>query len=575
MDDLRYQVDLLNAMNQRMQADERMYRLVCDTSSNALVYIDFTKNICKTLGDWDKFFANITINSVNELSKLYSFVEDQEVLVFRELLFLENSKKTMETETFKVPGMNKYIECRVNVVYDSQMNPTDKIIRFSDVTKRKEQNDELTYMAYYDLNTGLLNRNYFVRQLSLFVDKAKRNNEIISVLFFDLDGFHSINDGMGIVIGDEVLQQFGFMLNEFKSDNVLISHFNADLYCMAIYNPNNQVNAESVYKRLTERLNNPLRLSNGSEVILTFCMGVAEFPEAAENTLELINCAEIVMFKAKKRGRGEIQYFDAPILNDFLNTVNIENKLKEAVFENNFNMYFQPQFSSETNELRGVEALIRWKDYDGRMISPAVFIPIAEKNGTIIPIGSFVIDESIRIYSSWKKKFSVDFKLSINISSIQYRSPDFVDSLIGVIKKYEVDPSDIELEITESILIDDFKDVIEKLLVLREYGIFISLDDFGTGYSSLSYLKGLPINTLKIDKSFVDSVDSDENSRIILESIIHMSKKLGYETIAEGVEAESQNSYIRSIGCDCIQGFYLSKPLDPSGIEDMLEKMSY
>ncbi|MCQ2498427.1 MAG: bifunctional diguanylate cyclase/phosphodiesterase [Lachnospiraceae bacterium] len=575
MDDLRYQVDLLNAMNQRMQADEKMYRLVCDTSSNAFIYIDFKKNICKMLGDWDAYFPDTVINSVNELSKLYTYVEDQSVLVFRELLFLENSKNQVKTDTFKLAGRNKFIECRVNVIYDAANNPTDKVIRFSDVTKRKEQNDELTYMAYYDLLTGLYNRNYFVKLLAEFTEKAKNNNDIISVLFFDLDDFHKINDGMGIVIGDEVVQQFGFLLNEYKSDNVLISHFNADIYCMAIYNPNSVINAETIFKSINEKLKNPIRLSNGSEVILSFCMGVAEYPEAAQNTLDLINCAEIVMFRAKKAGRGVIQYFDAPILSDFLNNVAIENKLKEAVFENNFEMYFQPQYKAGTKKLRGVEALIRWKDYDGKMISPAVFIPIAEKNGAIIPIGAFVIEESIRVYSIWKKKYSVDFKLSINISAIQYRASDFVESLIFIIKKYDVDPSDIELEITESVLIDDFKDVLEKLLILREYGIMISLDDFGTGYSSLSYLKGLPIDTLKIDKTFIDSIDSDDNSKIILESIIRMSKKLGYETIAEGVESESQNSYIKDIGCDCIQGFYLSKPMNVNGIEDLLDELGY
>jgi len=570
MDDLRYQVDLLNAMNERIKADEEMYRLVCETSWSALLYINIKKGTCKMLGDWNSYFEGVSINNINDISKLYSFIEEQSVLLFRDLLYLDDSGKNTQNSVFKFKNENKYIDCRVNVVYSENGEPKEKVIRFSDVTKFKAQNDELLYMAYNDILTGLYNRNYFVKLLSDYIRKAEEENAIVSVMFIDLDDFHTINDGMGMVIGDELVQTIGFFLNKFKKDNVLISHFNADIYCIAIYEPNNSINADIIYRELTDFLKEPIELSNKSKVSVSFCAGVADYPESSTNTLELINCAEIVMFKAKKRGRGHIQYFDAPILKEFLNNVSIENKLKSAVFEQNFIMYFQPQYFAESKKLRGVEALIRWKDNDGHMISPGLFIPIAEKNGTIIPIGSWVIEESLRLYAAWGKKFSYDFKLSLNISAIQYRADDFVTNIIKLIRQYELDPKNIELEITESIFIDDFKDVYDKLILLREYGIQISLDDFGTGYSSLSYLKGLPIDTLKIDKSFVDSINNDENSRIILETIIFMSKKLGYETIAEGVEDSGQYEYIKNIGCDCIQGYYLGHPMNKDGIESLL-----
>lgn len=571
MNDYQYQLDLLNAMNQKIQAEEKMYRFVCETSSSALIYVNISKGTCKLLGSWDSFFEGVNINSVNDISKLYSFIEEQSVLLFRDLIYLEYTKKEVSTNIFKLKGSGNFIECRVNVSYDQNENPIEKVIRFSDVTKFKKQNEELLYMAYNDLLTGLYNRNYFIKLLSEYVRKAEEENGIVSVMFIDLDDFHTINDGMGIVIGDEIVQQFGFLLSEFKSDNVIISHFNADLYCIAIYDPDNNINADIIYRRLNEKLKEPINLSNNSNIMLTFCTGVAEYPESAKNTLELINCAEIVMLKAKKKGRGQIQYFDAPILKEFINNINIENKLKSAVFDQKFTMNFQPQFYSKSQKLRGVEALIRWKDNDGKMISPGVFIPIAEKNGTIIPIGSWIVDESVRIYSEWRKNYSYDFILSLNISAIQYRTEDFVNNIVNILKKYDVDPKDIELEITESIFIDDIKDVLDKLLLLREYGIKISLDDFGTGYSSLSYLKGLPIDTLKIDKSFVDTIITDNNSNVILETIIYMSHKLGLETIAEGVEDKTQYEFINNIGCDCIQGYYFSKPVDKEGIEKLLK----
>lgn len=233
-------------------------------------------------------------------------------------------------------------------------------------------------------------------------------------------------------------------------------------------------------------------------------------------------------------------------------------------------MCYQPQYYAGNRRLRGVEALIRWKDEDSRLISPATFIPVAEKNGSIITIGSWVVEESVKQYAAWRKQFGFPFIMSINISALQYKRGDFVDSLVEVLKRYQVSPSEIELEITESVLIDDFRAVSERLKVLRGYGIRISLDDFGTGFSSLSYLKKLPIDTLKIDKSFIDTVMTDSATRVITESIINMVKSLGFESIAEGVEEAQQYEYLHAIGCDVIQGYLFSKPLSPQEFETVL-----
>ena len=434
------------------------------------------------------------------------------------------------------------------------------------------QNDELAYMAYYDVLTGLYNRNYFVRLLGEWIRKAQEENTIVSVIFIDIDDFRKINDGMGIVIGDEVVQIVGQYLGEFSSENIIASHINSDIFCVAIYNPGCSRSVESFHKQVQEHLKTGIRLSSGEELNITVSMGVAEFPEAAKNALELINCAEIVMFKAKSLGKNAIQYFDAPILNEFLNTVQIEHKLKDAIFNQNFSLKFQPQYYIEDNRLRGVEALIRWRDDDGNMISPAIFIPIAEKNGTIIPIGNWVMGEAIRQFAGWKKKYNYEMILSLNISALQYKRPDFIDLLMHHVEENDVRPEEVELEITETVLIDDFKAVIERMLVLQDYGFRVSLDDFGTGYSSLSYLSGLPLNTIKIDKAFIDSVLVDHATKIVMESIIQMVHRLGYESIAEGIESYDQVEYLQEIGCDVIQGYLLGKPLDSDEIEELIKR---
>ena len=373
MDELRYQVDLLSAMNQKLENEERMYRLLCATSTSAFLYVNLLDGYIRTLGSWEQFFPEIQIRDVNDFTKLYSRVEDKYVLPFRKLLYLEDSKENSGSDILKLTDGSTWVECEVNVIYDYTQMPTDKIIRFKNISKLKNQNDELTYMAYYDVMTGLYNRNYFVRLLADFVRRAEEENTVVSVMFIDVDDFSKINDGFGLAVGDEVVQQFGQFLQEFSSEHVLVSHFNADLYCIGIFEPMGKYSVENIYQAVRERTKLPFRLSNGQDVDISVSVGVAEFPEAAQNTLELINCAEIVMFKAKKRGKDSMQYFDASILKDFLHNVAIETKLKEAVFAQNFTMNFQPQYFTENGKLRGMEALIRWRDNDGRMISPAVF----------------------------------------------------------------------------------------------------------------------------------------------------------------------------------------------------------
>ncbi len=569
MDELRYQIDLLKAMNQKLSGRDKMFRLVCDTSNNAFLYYGFDNGDVITLGDWDSFFS-FKVKDVKDFALIFDELEDKYILPIRNVLFLEKSGKTQDSVECCLKDKKTWLEFETRISYDEEEKPTDKIVCIKNITKFKKQNEELRYMAYYDGLTGLYNRNYFVMRLGEFIRRAKEEKSIVSVMFIDIDDFRKVNDGMGLIVGDEVVQQYGQFLDTFSEENVVVCHMNSDVYCMAIYDPCGSRSVEHIHKSIQQRINQGFNLSNGMDIRLTVSVGVAEYPEASTSALELINCAEIVMFKAKSSGKASLQYFDAPILQDFLQNVDIENKLKEAVFNKNFTMHFQPQYYTGTSRLRGVEALIRWKDENNRMISPAVFIPIAEKNGAIIPIGNWVIEESIKNYAEWKRKYGYPLIMSINISAIQYKRKDFVEKLMGIIKKYDVRPDEIELEITESVLIDDFAEVKEKLLTLRDYGIRISLDDFGTGFSSLSYLNGLPIDTLKIDKSFVDKVGTDASTRIITESIVSMVNKLGYETVAEGVETKEQMDYMKNIGCDMIQGYFLGKPVPAEEIEKLL-----
>lgn len=573
MSELHYQLDLLKAMNLNISAKEKMYRLACEKSDGAFLYFSFEKNEFHTFGKWKDFFE-FDIAEKRDLEKLFEVVDEAYAIALREIIYLEKTEKENGFLECLSKDKKKWISFRTDVIYDANGCCTDKIITISNTTKNRLQTEELNYFAYYDVLTGLYNRNYFIRLLGEFLQRAEKEKEIVSVMMIDIDDFHKINDGLGMIAGDEVVQQLGGVLKELCDERIIACHLNSDVYCMAIYGNDDNASVEKIHHIISERQEKPFHLSDGPSINLTVTIGVAQYPEASESALELINCAEIVMLKCKSQGKNSILFFDTPIISDFLANVELETKLKEALSKKCFELYYQPQYYAGNKKLRGMEALIRWRDGDDRMISPALFIPIAEKNGSIVPLGNWIIDEAVRQYAEWRKEFHTNFILSINISARQYSRSNFVDNLLAVLDKYKVDPYLIELEVTESILIEDFEQVYEKLILLQQKGIRISLDDFGTGFSSLSYLKKLPINTLKIDKSFIDTVLSDSSTRIITESIVSMVKSLGFESVAEGVEQDQQFKYLHAIGCDVIQGYLLGKPMSAADVEQVLKEMS-
>ncbi len=572
MEEKSFQLDLLKAKYEKISRSEHIYRIICESSDYGYIYQNLGTDELLCLGSFEIMFGR-NVEKVRDFDDFLERFSEEDRNTVRDTITAEMSGKEFAScECRSVNERTWYrIITRIEENHDEDISYRDKIVTFIDITKEKARNSDLLYMAYYDTMTGIYNRNYFVSLLTEFISRADREKCRVSLLMIDIDDFKKINDVQGIIVGDELLQQIGFFLKGLMvKDRLICSHINNDIFCVAIYDPVGQFSVDSFHEQLRKRFSDSFHMSTGQEISVTASIGVAEFPEAGGSALDLINCADIVVYNCKKMGKNILQYFEAPILDDFLKNVDIENKLKEAAFSNSFEMYFQPQYYSKTRKLRGVEALIRWKDDSGKMIPPSVFIPIAEKNGLIDHIGRFVVQESLRQYKNWSDEHDTHFKLSINISALQYKKDDFVDNVMGLIEESGVEPFDVELEITESILIDDFESVTAKLSRLRNFGLSISLDDFGTGYSSLSYLKKFPIDTLKVDKSFIDTVLDDGSTRIITESILNMSHAMGFETVAEGVENERQFNYLVGAGCDVIQGFYLGKPLPAEKINELL-----
>lgn len=568
-----YQISLLTAVNSKLAKSESMLKNICDISADAFIYVDYEDKKMHVFGNWSHFF-DINPDRLVSTGQIIDLACDEYMEGLYRCFNLEKTGEEKDSYEYQLRDKKLNIISRVNVCYDNAKIPVWKIISFSDITKYKSQNDELLYMAYYDSLTGLYNRNYFVLSLNEMLQKAEKNNAIVSVLFIDVDDFRKVNDGMGMLEGDEVVQCIGFQFKTLMDENLIISHFNSDVFCMAIYDPIGRRSVNSVVEQIRNIMKTPIKLLNGKEATLTVSIGVAEYPESTKNYLELINLAEIVMLKAKNKGKNNVQYYDKPIIDEFIGNIEIEKKMEKALKNQNFFMYYQPQYDTASGMLRGVEALVRWREDDGSVVSPETFIPIAEKNGSILLLGDWIIEECISDFSKWYKNHANmdDFLISINVSSIQFKNKNFVKYLISIIQKYSVSPTNIELEITESVFIDNMEEIIRKMKILKDFGIRFSMDDFGTGFSSLSYLRELPIDTLKIDKSFIDDVVTDGSTRTIAESIIDLSKKLGFDTIAEGVEHEVQYSLLKNIGCENIQGFYLGKPMKFEEIDKLLAK---
>ena len=574
MEELRYQLDLLKALNQKLSGREKMYRLICDMMSDVFLYCSFDKNEIVTVGHWRDFFR-FRIREPRDLSLFFDEVEEAYVLPLRNLLFLEKSNQTREKVECCLKDGRTWMRFEALVTYGEGGEPDQKVISISNVTRAKSNHEELKYMAYYDSLTGLYNRNYFVVRLGEFLKRAEEEHNIVSVLFIDIDDFRKINDGMGILAGDEVVQQFGQFLGTFAGDRVIVCRMNCDVYCMAVYDPCGINSVEDIYRQIRERTAKSFLLSTGQELTISVSVGVAEYPEAAQSALELISCAEIVTFRIKEQGKASLQYFNEPILQEFLQNVDIESKLKKAAAQNAFSMSFQPQYYAGNGRLRGVEALIRWEDERGRKLSPSVFIPIAEKSGIMVGIGRWVIEESFRCFAKWKETYDYSLIISLNISAPEYRHGDFVSELVEMTEKYKIKPEEVELEITEDAFTGNLSELKERLDALREYGFRIALDNFSMNFAFLAHLKDLPVSTLKIDKSFIDGIgadkiESDHYSRTVLESAIDTVRRLGYEAVAKGVETQEQLAFVKEIGCDMIQGYLLGKPMTGQETEDLL-----
>ena len=422
------------------------------------------------------------------------------------------------------------------------------------------KDEQLYYQANYDALTALPNRLYFKDQLARRYAQAQREPQPFALLFIDLDNFKSINDSLGHAAGDEVLRQTAERLKQCVRETDTVTRLGGDEFTIILAQIRATRDPESVAEHVLRSLATPFIIA-GNEHFLSASIGIALYPEDGKSAEDLLRNADTAMYRAKEGGRGRFVYFEERMNVAAVARVNLERDLRRAIDRNEFSLRYQPQLDLRTGRVSGVEALLRWDSPDGGERLPAEFIALAEETGLIEPIGEWVLREACRQYVAWREEGVLLPHLAVNVSARQFRQREFVAKVRSIVRETGIAPQCLELEITESLLIDPNNGVAGMLDEIQALGIALGLDDFGTGYSSLAFLKRFPLRTVKIDRTFITDLGAADDSGAIAAAIIAMAHALQRRVVAEGVETERQAAILARLGCDHIQGYYYSRPL--------------
>jgi len=530
-------------------------------------------NIYKEEMSISEKIEEITGYKFNGIKNIYEFIniisyEEDKILAMKDLNDHINEILPFYQSTFRIRTKNgeiRWILLKGKIFKDKIENYNLLSGVMSDVTENK-------ILEGCDSLTKIPNRVFFFEKLNNLIKINKVQNKKGALIYIDIDNFKTLNDNLGHHFGDMILKLFSQLITTLLGTYGELARLGGDEFVILIYEFNDIKEIEKICNKIHECIREPFEVID-NQIYITASLGVAVFPDDSSNINELLKFCDFAMYKSKHKGKNMCTFFDKQISEAYFRKLLIESELKNSITNNELHIFYQPQINALNNEIIGVEALIRWNNNKLGNVSPAEFIPIAENIGYITQIGNWVLDKSLKMTRKWKNKGYKFNTISVNISPIQIKRSDFKDNIINACSKYDIQPSSLEIEITEGTLVEICKDRVRVLNELIESGVNIAIDDFGTGYCSLNYLTTLPVNTLKIDKSFIDNIKS-ENNQAVIKSIVHLSKSLKYKIITEGVETKEQLDLLTGLGCSIIQGYYFSKPLSESDFENLLKSQS-
>lgn len=573
-EELRSQYEELLENQKALKLSDERFNQALDGINDAVWEWDVEKNAFFASDKWESITGYSSKNiDIRELLQ-YSNSEYYLSKIINGIDVDTDEKKGYYRDELQITtrdGGKKWILSRGRLIQDDNCMLVKIVGSISDYTAVKKANDKIKELAYFDSLTGIQNRNTFLTQLDQIINEYVKNNKFGAIFFIDLDDFKKVNDSLGHDIGDKLLKCISKKINCILDDTDTLCRFGGDEFLLLKRDVKNKESAVKLAELLLNVFENDFIL-DGKQVFITCSVGISIFPSDGNNKNVILKNADTAMYKAKEKGKNRYEFYDEEMSKQLMRNMKIEKAMRNAIAKKEFYLNYQPQVNIKTGDIVGVESLIRLKNDELGFVSPSEFIPISEENGLIIPIGDWVMETACIKNKEWISKGYGEICIAINISSVQIHQSNFLDKIKNLVEKLAIPPKLIELEITESVLMQDIDESVKILKKLKEIGIRTSLDDFGTGYSSLNYLRMIPIDILKIDKSFVDDICYNRKQGAIVDGIIEMAHKLGMQVVAEGIETAEQLKVLKQKNCDIVQGYIFSKPLLDDDIEKLLQK---
>ncbi len=575
-EELRAQYDELQKNEDLIRTREEIYRLAVNGANDAIWQWNIKENYFFISDKWTEFTGHDLNLSLKDIYDNFVLEEDKEEIKKHLISTIYGRENYYKSEIrLKTKNDNiKWFLVKGEVLRDNLGNPLMMAGSFTDISERKIKENQIEKMAFYDSLTGLPNRGLFMKKLQEQIEINKLENKTGAIMFLDLDEFKKINDTLGHFKGDCLLKIISYKLTFSIPKNCTAARFGGDEFLLLIPEVNNKMELEDLANQLLKIIKEPFNLGDSVNYV-TSSIGIAVFPNDGESGDILLKNADTAMYNAKESGKNRYCFFKNIMEKEILRKASVENNLRNALENNEFQVYYQPQINMKSGEIIGMEALLRWNSKELGNISPMEFIPLAEKTGFIIPIGNWVLETVCKQNELWKDKGYKYESIAVNVSMVQFIQWDFIENIKNILSIYNVSPNSLELEITENSLLECTEENFKKIEDLRALGIKISLDDFGTGYSSLNYLRMFSINTVKIDKSFISDIANKYEQKLITEVIINLSHKLDYKVVAEGIENKEQLQLLQSMDCDFAQGFYFSKAANYVDMENLLKNNNF
>ncbi len=568
----RINQELRSEIQQRMDAESRLQlsSKVFESSLNAIMITDAAGVIEQVNPAFTQITGYLPDEVIGKKSSILKS-EQHDTLFYKELwesLLTEGSWEGEIWDRHKDGGIFPVWQS-ITSILDASGVIRNFIGAFSDISEQKDSADRIYRLAHYDILTELPNRRLFNELSQHTLERARRDGTLMAIVFLDLDQFKHINDSLGHPAGDQVLKQVAKLLKGSVRDEDTVARLGGDEFVVTIEQAAAIMDVERVAEKLVEAFKSPLKI-DGHELVLSASIGISIYPKDADDVDTLIKQADTAMYRAKSLGRNNIQFFSEEFSEYALERMTIEQELRQGLERDEFLLHYQPQYDLNTGALLGAEALVRWRHPEKGMIAPDRFIPVAEESGLILGLGKWVLKTACHQAANWQKDNKPFPQISVNLSGLQLQRGDLISMVQEVLDETGLLPGCLELEILETYIMRQVKKDMETLEGLRNMGVRLAIDDFGTGQSSLGYLKSLPVGKLKIDRSFIKDIPEDKNDVAITQAILALASSLQLTVVAEGVENQAQADFLRAQGCDQVQGYFYSRPLDAVAFEERL-----